>query len=93
VGDKVRLTETCDGDLPPLNTEVEAALGPAAEGATTPTLHAALEQLDLLPGTHIVGTGFPDAELQVKSPEHDGVDLLGAHPSRRAPASPRCGRL
>jgi transposase len=76
-GDKVRLTETCDGDLPPLTTEVEAAPGPAAEGATTPTLHAALEQRDLMPGTHIVGTGFLDAELRVKSPEHDGVDLLG----------------
>jgi len=77
VGDKVQLMETCDDDLPRLITEVETTIGPAADGATTPQLHAALEQRNLLPGTPIVDTGVLDAERPVRSPEHHGVDLLG----------------
>jgi transposase len=77
VGYKVHLTETCDDDLPHLITNVETTIGPAADGAATPRIHAALQQRGLLPGTHIVDTGFLDAELLVESPEHYGVDLLG----------------
>jgi transposase len=77
VGDKVHLTETCDDDLPHLITHVETTIGPAADGAVTPRIHAALPQRGVLPGTHIVDTGFLDAELLVESPKHDGVDLLG----------------
>jgi transposase len=77
VGYKVHLTETCDDDLPHLITHVETTIGPAADGAVTPRIHAALQQRGLLPGTHIVDTGFLDAELLVESPKHYGVDLLG----------------
>jgi hypothetical protein len=77
VGYKVHLTETCDDDLPHLITHVETTIGPAADGAATPRIHAALQQRGLLPGTHIMDTGFLDAQLLVKSPEHYGVDLLG----------------
>jgi transposase len=77
VGYKVHLTETCDDDLPHLITNVETTIGPAADGATTPKIHAALEQRGLLPGTHIVDTGFLDAELFVQSRDDYGVDLLG----------------
>jgi hypothetical protein len=51
--------------------------GPTADGATTPKIHAALEQRSLLPGTHIVDTGFLDADLFVKRQDDYGVDLLG----------------
>ena len=77
VGYKVRLTETCEDDLPHLITHVETTTGPAADGATTPKIHAALQQRGLLPGTHIVDTGVLDAELFVQSRDDDGVDLLG----------------
>jgi transposase len=77
VGYKVHLTETCEDDLPHLITHVETTIGPAADGAVTPRIHAALQQRGLLPGTHIVDTGFLDAELLVESPKHYGVDLLG----------------
>jgi transposase len=77
VGYKVHLTETCDDDLPHLITHVETVIGPAADGAATPKIHEALQQRSLLPGTHIVDTGFLDAGLLVESQEHDGVDLLG----------------
>jgi transposase len=77
VGYKVHLTETCDDDLPHLITHVETVIGPAADGAATPKIHEALQQRGLLPGTHIVDTGFLDAALLVESREHYGVDLLG----------------
>jgi transposase len=77
VGYKVHITETCEDDLPHLITHIETAPGPTADGATTPTIHAALLQRDLLPGTHIVDTGFLDAELLVESRVDYGVDLLG----------------
>jgi transposase len=77
VGYKVHLTETCEDDLPHLITHVETMSGPAADGAATPKIHAALQQRDLLPGTHLVDTGFLDAELLVESQDHYGIDLLG----------------
>jgi transposase len=77
VGYKVHLTETCDDDLPHLITNVETTIGPTADGAATPRIHAALQQRGLLPGTHIVDTSFLDAELLVDSQEHYDVDLLG----------------
>jgi transposase len=77
VGYKAHLTETCEDDLPHLITHVETTIGPASDGAATPKIHAALQQRDLLPGTHIVDTGFLDADLFVKSRDDYGVDLLG----------------
>src|SRR5262245_11902930 len=77
VGYTVHLTETCEDELPHLITHIETTPGPASDGAATPKIHAALEQRGLLPGTHIVDTGFLDADLFVKSWDDDGVDLLG----------------
>ena len=77
VGYKVHLTETCDDDLPHLITNVETTIGPSADGAATPTIHTALQRRGLLPGTHLVDTGFLDAELLVESRDDYGVDLLG----------------
>ena len=74
---KVHLTETCEDDLPHLITNVDTMIGPASDGAATPKIHEALQHRHLLPATHIVDTGFLDAELLVKSREYYGVDLLG----------------
>jgi transposase len=77
VGYKVHITETCEDDLPQLITNITTTPGPASDGAATPQIHAALAQRGLLPGTHIVDTGFLDAELFVQSRDDSGVDLLG----------------
>ena len=77
VGYQGHLTETCEDELPHLITNVDTMIDPASDGAATPKIHAALQQRDLLPATHIVDTGFLDAELMVESREHYGVDLLG----------------
>jgi transposase len=77
VGYKVHITETCEDDRPHLITNVDTTIGPEADGAATPRIHAALQQRGILPGTHIVDTGFLDADLLVESQANYGVDLLG----------------
>lgn len=77
VGYKLHLTETCDENLPSLITHVETSAGPIADGDTTPRMHAALAARGLLPGVHIVDTGYLDAALMVSSRADYQVDLLG----------------
>jgi len=77
VGYKVHLTETCEDDGPPLVTHVETTVAATADGAVTPTIHAALQDKDLLPAVHVVDTGFLDADLLVASRREYDVDLLG----------------
>jgi transposase len=81
VGYKVHLTETCEDDTPNLITNVETTPGPVADGAVTTSIHQALAERDLLPGLHVVDTGYLDAELLVTTPARFGVDLLG--PTRK----------
>jgi transposase len=77
VGYKAHFTETCEDDAPSLITHVETSTGPIADGDVTSTIHAALKEQELLPTTHIVDTGYVDAELLVTSPRDYGVELLG----------------
>lgn len=83
VGYKVHLTETCEDDAPNLITHVETTPAPMADGSVTPRVHQALQARGWLPQTHIVDTGFLDAELLVTSQADFGVELLG--PTRRDP--------
>jgi len=77
VGYKVHLTETCDDEAPHLITHVETTPAPTADGVVTPLVHHALRQKQLLPTTHIVDTGYLDAELLATSRQEYEVDLLG----------------
>ncbi len=77
VGYKAHVTETREDDSPRLITHVETTTGPTDDGAVAPTIHAALKDKGLLPGTHIVDTGFLDAELLVTSRREHAVELLG----------------
>lgn len=77
IGYKVHLTETCDDDLPHLVTHVETTSAPIADGAVTPTIHAALKTRDLLPAHHLVDTGYLDANLLAQSQQEFGVNLIG----------------
>ncbi len=76
-GYKVHLTETCDGDSPHLITHVETTSAPLSDLTAVPHIHEALQHHDLLPETHIVDTGYVDAEAVVKSQQDYGVDLFG----------------
>lgn len=77
VGYKVHLTETCDDETPHLITHVVTTPAPIADGEATPHVHRALQSKGLLPGKHIVDTGYVDAELLVASRDEYGVDLVG----------------
>jgi DDE family transposase len=77
IGYKVHLTESCDDDRPRLITHVATTAGPIADGAVTPTVHQALQEKQLLPATHLVDTGYLDAELLATSWRDYGVELLG----------------
>jgi len=95
VGYKVHLTETCEDDTPDLITHVETTPAPVADGALTPAIHAALEDKQLLPGQHLLDTGYLDAELFATIPQAYEVELIG--PTRpdvkaQARARPRSGR-
>ncbi len=59
----VHLTETCEQDSPHLITHVETTTAPVSDDARTASIHAGLQHKDLLPGQHIVDTGYVDAEL------------------------------
>jgi transposase len=74
---KLHITEPCEDDLPHLITNIDTTPGPTADGAATPQIHAAREQRGLLPSTHVVATGFLDADLLVDSQHDYSVDLLG----------------
>jgi Transposase DDE domain len=77
VGYKVHVPETGDDNAPHLMTHVETTAGAVADGEGTPRIHHALERKGLLPATHIVDTGYLDAELLVTSQRDYGIHLLG----------------
>jgi transposase len=77
VGYKVHLTESCEDEVPHLITHVVTTAAPVADGEVLPSIHRALKEKDVLPGKHLVDTGYVDAALLVRSRQEDGVDLLG----------------
>lgn len=81
IGYKVHLTETCDDDVPHLITHLETTSAPQADDEATPSIHQALAAHHLLPQTHVVDTGYIDAQELVNSQQSWGVDLFG--PTRK----------
>jgi transposase len=77
VGYKVHLTETCDAGCPRLITNVETTVAPTADNETLPHIHSSLKAKDLLPRTHLVDSGYIDADLLVATEKEYGLDLCG----------------
>jgi transposase len=77
VGYKVHLTETCAEEAPRLMTHVETTSGPVDDGAITPTIHARLQEQDLLPTRHVVDAGYLDSPAVATSQREYGVELYG----------------
>jgi transposase len=67
VGYKIHAMEICEEDLPCLITEVEGTSGPVVDGAATPAIPARLQDKGLLPGVHLVDTGYLDGPLMAES--------------------------
>jgi transposase len=76
-GYKVHLTETCDDEAPHLITHVETAEAASADLDALEPIHEALERTGMLPGTHLVDTGYIESEQLRESEQRFGVDLVG----------------
>jgi transposase len=83
-GYKVHVSETCEPDEVHLITHVHTTVATTQDVSCTRNIHQGLRGKDLLPGTHLVDTGYVDADLLVSSREEFHVDLLG--PTRLNPS-------
>ena len=83
LGYKVHVTETCDETLPHVITHVETTAATSGDNDALPAIHEALEQVQLLPNTHLVDTGYVEAKRLVESRDRYGVDLFGPTPGNR----------
>jgi transposase len=77
VGYKVHLTETCDDDQPQLITQVLTTPATTPDCVMGPTIQHDLARRDLLPGTHLLDSGYVDAELLVTAQTRHQVDVIG----------------
>jgi transposase len=79
-GYSVHLTETCDAETPHLIPHVSTTPATTGDVEMTGVIHSALADKDLLPGEHIVDTGYVSAQHLVDSPTDYSVDLVGPVP-------------
>ena len=77
VGYKVHLTETCDDDQPDLITQVLTTPATTQDSVMGPTIHQDLAQRELLPGTHLLDSGYVDADLLVTAQTQHQIDVIG----------------
>jgi transposase len=75
-GYKDHYTETCDPDAPHLIVDAEATLGPVYDGAALAGVHARLAARALLPGEHLVDSGYADPEAVLAAREDHGITLV-----------------
>lgn len=77
VGYKVHLSETCDGDQPHLITQVTTTLATTSDFVMGEAIEQDLADRDLLPGSHLVDSGYVVAELLVSGPRKHQIDVVG----------------
>ncbi len=88
VGYKVHLSETCDEGYPDLITQVNTTLATTSDFVMGTPIEQELAARHLLPGTHLVDSGYVVTELLLKAPQEHQIEVLG--PLR--PSSSRQGR-
>ena len=79
-GFKVHFTETCETNQPHLIVEVTTTAATLPDGEIMGELHEHLAQQEMLPGQHLVDTGYVDAEVLAESQSRYQVDLVGPVP-------------
>ncbi len=77
VGYKVHLTETCDADQPDLITQVSTTPATTSDFVMGAVIEQDLADRDLLPGTHLVDSGYVVADLLVSGPSQHQIDVVG----------------
>jgi transposase len=77
VGYKVHLTETCDADHPDLITQVMTTPATTPDSVMGPAIQQDLANRDLLPGTHVLDSGYVDADLLVTAQTQHQIEVIG----------------
>jgi transposase len=76
VGYKLHLTETCEPEHPDLITQVITTPSTTPDCTMGPTLVQDLAARDLLPGTHLLDSGYVDADFLVTAQQYQ-IDVVG----------------
>jgi transposase len=77
VGYKAHLTETCDEGYPDLLTQVSTTLATTSDFVMGAPIEQDLAARDLLPGTHLLDSGYVVADLLVSAPRDHHIDVVG----------------
>lgn len=76
VGYKVHLTETCDSNRPHLITHVKTTAATTTDVGVTNAIQADLIAHHRAPSTHLLDTGYIEAELLLTSRDTYGIDII-----------------
>src|SRR5439155_24015695 len=76
MGYKVHLSETCDVGQPDLITQVSTTLATTSDFVMAPVIQEDLAIRDLLPGTHLVDSGYVVADVLVNAQQQQ-IDVVG----------------
>jgi transposase len=77
VGYKVHLTETCDPGQPDLMTQIITTPATTPDCVMGPAIIHDLAARDLLPGTHVLDSGYVDADFLVTAQTQHQIDVVG----------------
>jgi transposase len=87
VGYKTHLSETCDAGYPDLITHTLTTLSTTQDWVVGPTIQQDFAQLDLLPGTHLVDTGYVTAAFLVSAQREHHIEVVGPPMGSYSPQS------
>jgi DDE family transposase len=77
VGYKVHLTETCDEGYPDLITQVSTTLATTSDFIMGAPIEQDLAERGLLPGPHLLDSGYVVADLLVSAPRDHQIEVVG----------------
>jgi transposase len=77
VGYKVHLTESCDETYPDVITQVTTTVATTPDSVMGPAIQSDLAHRDLLPGVHLLDSGYVDAELLASAHSRHDIDVVG----------------
>jgi len=91
-GYKVHLTETCEADPPHLLIHVATTPAPESDVSMTQAIQADLQQAQLLPGQHLLDTGYVNADVLANSQQRFGIEVISpTHPDVKWQANTQGG--
>ncbi len=77
VGYKVHLTETCDAGRPDVITSVITTAATTQDSAMGPAIQQDLAAHDVMPGTHLLDSGYVDSHFLVQAQTQHQIDVVG----------------